>query len=792
MKPLDLVLSKCTNPIRDGGGFKACCPAHDDVNPSLAVNEGDDGKVLLKCWSGCSTEEIVGAMGLRMRDLFPEDRCHQTNCSPRSSAKQSAKTERIFPTAEAAIADYERNMGPRTAEWTYHDREGKKVGVVARWDSAGGTKEIRPVSLNRTGWKKGGMAEPRPLYRLPELIAATSRIYIVEGEKCVEAVRSIGLTATTSPHGAQSADKADWSVLAGEREVVIVPDNDKAGEKYAADVMAQLSKLSPRPTIKILRLDGLPDGGDIFDWIENRDAIEPDAIRQTIETLADSAKIIEPADDWPDPQPLPDDLPDVMPFDFDLLPTTLRPWIEDISERLQCPPDFPAVAAMVALAGVVGRKLGIRPKRHDDWLVVPNLWGMVVGRPSLMKTPAIQEPLKMVKRLELAALEIFQREQQEFIGKKAINEAKNKIAKKAIQDALQNGDDPNNFVDDLRHGDDDEPIRRRYLTNDCTVEALGELLNQNPNGLIVYRDELVGWLRSLEKDGQECSRSFFLESWNGNGRYTFDRIGRGTLDIAAATTSIIGAIQPGPLQQYLHDAIKGGGGDDGLLQRFQLAVWPDASTDWRNVDRWPDSTAREAAWEVFQRLNQLNADDFGAEHDQFDSSEIPFLRFSPTPAQPLFDDWRAALEKRLRSGNEHPAIEAHLSKFKKLVPALALLIHLVDTRGGLIGDESLDKAIRWATYLESHARRIYGAAVKPDLVAAKALAGKIKAGELGEQFALRDVYRQGWSGLSTTEDAQQAADVLSDFDWLRTVEQPTAGRSRTIHVINPKIHELAS
>ena len=61
------------------------------------------------------------------------------------------------------------------------------------------------------------------------------------------------------------------------------------------------------------------------------------------------------------------------------------------------------------------------------------------------------------------------------------------------------------------------------------------------------------------------------------------------------------------------------------------------------------------------------------------------------------------------------------------------------------------------------------------------------AGELGEQFTLRDVYRQGRSGLSDREDTQKAADVLIDFDWLRTVEQPTEGRSRMIHVINPQI-----
>ena len=73
------------------------------------------------------------------------------------------------------------------------------------------------------------------------------------------------------------------------------------------------------------------------------------------------------------PTPLPDH-PAVAPFEHDLLPDTLAPWVRDIADRLQCPPDFVAVAAMVALAVVVGRKVAIRPKRHDTWAVIANLW----------------------------------------------------------------------------------------------------------------------------------------------------------------------------------------------------------------------------------------------------------------------------------------------------------------------------------------------------------------------------------------------------------------------------------
>lgn len=527
----------------------------------------------------------------------------------------------------------------------------------------------------------------------------------------------------------------------------------------------------------------------------NRVRCSPPLDDHEVETIANSVGRYPAHDadsdpesfDWADPQCLPDVLPAVMPFDLELLPAVFRPWIADIAERLQCPPDYPAVAAMIGLSSIIGRKVGIRPKCQDDWLVVPNLWGMVIGRPSLMKTPALQEPLKPIKRLETEALKVFRAAEYEFLASEAVAQAKAKVTKQGITEAVRKGENALKLAMNLVQDAAVSPTRRRKIVNDSTVEKLGELLNENPNGLLLYRDELVGLLKSLDKEGQEGARSFYLESWNGNGRYTYDRIGRGTLDIEAAIVSIIGAIQPGPLQAYLRDAVRGGSADDGLMQRFQLAVWPDVSAVWRNVDRWPDTDAKNAAWAVFQRLDQQTADDFGAERDQFDASEIPFLRFSPTSAQQQFDDWRGHLEKHLRSGQDHPAIESHLAKYRSLVPSLALLIHLADTRGGLIGGDSLDKAICWVTYLESHARRLYGAAVKPDISAAKALAQKIVAGELGEQFSLRDVYRNGWSGLSSSEEAQKAADVLIDFDWIRRERFATATKSGTRHFINPKV-----
>jgi len=494
------------------------------------------------------------------------------------------------------------------------------------------------------------------------------------------------------------------------------------------------------------------------------------------------------SNEWPDPEPLPDDLPAVMPFDDELLPSTFRPWIVDIAERLQCPPDFPAVAAMIALGVIVGRKVGIRPKRQDEWLVVPNLWGAVIGRPSVMKSPAIREPLKVLERLEVEGRNNFQAAQLDYEARLAVHAARKTALGRKV--SKSEGDDAVESMAAFLAEAPEQPVRRRYKTNDATVPKLGEILSQNPNGVGVVRDELVGLLRSLDREENGPDRAFYLESWNGDNRFTFDRIGRGTVEIESCIVSIVGSIQPGPLRDYFRDAVRGGKGDDGMLQRFQLAVWPDISAEWRNVDRWPDTKAKQEAWNTFRSLDGLTAEELGAEHDKHDADGIPFVRFTPS-AQDRFDEWRETLEWRLRSGDLTPHLEAHLAKYRSLIPSLALLAHLAERSDGGVGLPALDRAIRWAEYLETHARRIYGHAVQSDVAAAKLLLAKLRKGDLRDGFTARVVYRPQWSGLTERQEVEEALALLVDHGYLREHEHPNARKPVATYTINPKCAKAA-
>ena len=382
------------------------------------------------------------------------------------------------------------------------------------------------------------------------------------------------------------------------------------------------------------------------------------------------------ASGWPAPEPLPQGLPAVQPFTFDLLPDAFRPWIQDVSERMQAPPDYAAAGTMVAAGSVIGRQIGIFPKRQDDWFVVPNLWGGIIGPPAQMKTPSLNEALSPVKALEGEARETFAAAVNDWAARDLVEREKKKLRTERVKRDLKGGDRTADAIaaelaaERAEEQERPHPIQRRYMTNDVTVEKLGELLRDSPHGILVFRDELTGFLHSMEREGHQSDRAFYLEAWNGTSCFTYDRIERGTTYIPAACVSLLGGIQPDPLLAYLASQAWTGAGADGLLPRFQMLVWPDTARNWINVDRWPDTAARERAATVFRRLATITRRKGARE-------PISGLRFTDR-AQDGFDAWRSKIEARLRKGDLHPAFEAHLTKYRSLAPSIALICHLVD------------------------------------------------------------------------------------------------------------------
>jgi putative DNA primase/helicase len=423
-------------------------------------------------------------------------------------------------------------------------------------------------------------------------------------------------------------------------------------------------------------------------------------------------------------------------------------------------------------------------------VVNPNLWGGLIMPPGYMKSPVIAATTRPLTAIQAEWRDVYELALKEF----AVAKEEYDLRRAAWREQFKSNAKAGKSAPGRPDNEPEEPNLRRLTVNDSTFEALHITMSQNPAGILVIRDELTGWWSQLDRSGREGERAFCLQAWNGDTGHTIDRIGRGTIHVEACCMSLLGGIQPARLRSYLVDAINDGPDNDGLVQRFQLLVWPDTASEWTYVDRAPDERAERTATRVFRLLVDLDA-------------ENPARFLFAADAQELFIAFLAELEAKIRGNELHPALSSHLAKYRSLMPSLALLLELAE-RAGFVGFDgsvlaksenfvslkNAKRAAAWCEYLESHARRVYSCVVRPQLRAARELAGKIKSRKVGASgfFSAREAYLKGWSGLDTPEAVRDAAEILRDASWIRELPgESTAlgGRPPSRYQVNPRVWE---
>ena len=226
-----------------------------------------------------------------------------------------------------------------------------------------------------------------------------------------------------------------------------------------------------------------------------------------------------------------------------------------------------------------------------------------------MKSPALKAAITVIYGMQDDLRERWEQEVKEHRIDAALDDLDAKDAGKKASAALKRGDrhEARKILAD--HGEEitKEPPCPRLVVNDATVEKLGEMLNQNPRGLMLVRDELPGWLARMQREEFQSARAFYLEAFDGDGQFTYDRIGRGTIHIENCTLSLVGGVQPSRIAPLVRGAMTGAS-DDGLVQRLQLAVWPDDLTDWVWTDRKPDASAKAKYEAAFRDLHAFTSD----------------------------------------------------------------------------------------------------------------------------------------------------------------------------------------
>lgn len=474
----------------------------------------------------------------------------------------------------------------------------------------------------------------------------------------------------------------------------------------------------------------------------------------------------EPGSVWPEPQPLSAVIPTPQALNLNLLPAALQPLVLDVAERMNVPPDMPAIFALCSLAGCVNLRARIQPRASDDkWQVTPCLWGCVVAEPGSKKTPALAEVVAPLRDQEKRWAETFELDLKAHKTLATEYELKEQVYKEQLKAHFRKPEQTPK--PELREVAPEPPTCRRLIVQDATLAKLNELFLENPAGLLLLVDELATWLGSFERAGAETDRSTYLSLWavSGAAPFTQDRVGRGTVAARSCCMSLLGTTQPDTIRRHLGMTTV----NDGLLQRLQLLVWPEPPPI-AECDRQPNYEAALNFQHACENLLTI-------------SHETPLqFRFAPQ-AQAHFNQWLHALKVRRQNPELNSAFKNHLAKYDSLVPALALLFELVDRKKSSgnykVSSEHLKQAIDFTTYLESHAEKLYSFLSKSsgsvhELV--KHLhnrGGKLRRTIENKDgvFTLRDVYRYEWAGLKTQDQAKAACDLLVELGWL----VPTSG-----------------
>ncbi|MFG0246373.1 MAG: DUF3987 domain-containing protein [Phycisphaerales bacterium JB052] len=670
---LDAIRDRGGRVNRSGGQWMCTCPAHDDRTPSLSVKEGDDGRALLKCFAGCSVESIVSALGMQMRDLFPDDTRDSDTFRPQHTRNPQSVAvahdtqvdvqTRGYAILDEAIDACARLLGGYDHSWDYHNESGDLVGMVLRRDLPGGKKDCRPISLIKGRWEIAGMPTPRPLYRLPELLASDAPVIVCEGEKATDAAIACGYTATTSPHGCGSAAQADWSVLQN-RDVIIIPDLNDAGEAYAIDVV---SLCETAKSVRVIDLTQawaqLGDGDDIADVLAIEDG-NTDAVREKLDALIERTPFESTLSNSEETAS------GFHPFPTEILPEPVRSYVAQGAEAIFCDPSYIALPVLTMLAGAIGNTHEVCLK--DGWNEPCVIWSCIVGRSGTAKSPAIELAFKPLMSIQN---ELFHEYQTR------------------CKDAESNGEPL-------------PPGPSRVIIGDTTIEATLQKIQENPHGLVQHKDEIANWFDfdRYSKGKGVGAASRWIELFHARP-VSVDRRTQDSIFVQRAALSVTGGIQPGTLRQILDRKNI----ESGLAARFLFAM-PKFKPK-----RWTEVSIARGTQEAMQSLVEgLYAHDLcRVPPDASQEQPRPYVIPLSPEAKAVFAGFANTHNESMLMESE--AIAAAWAKLECYVPRLALILHLVREQQRdptlvdpeLIDEDSIRSAITLVEWFKQETKRLY-------------------------------------------------------------------------------------
>ena len=537
--------------------WEARSPLREDSKHSMSIEYNvSEGRILLHDHAAENdTEAILDELGLDWRDLFVSDSPNDDreseshpdlpkpafiSVAQQSRLRKAATQSRLKPWAKRwgvpieVLERFDLGFDEDRDELIVFEtnRRGQVISAVRRSSGEHDKRCIRGSSRGYVGVYELGAHHP-------------GRLLITEGFTDLLALSSVGFTDAIARPSAGNAKQIDHLVMElGCREAVIFADQSQQEQACALRLAEELREIVP------VRVVIPPEGiRDLREWINGKEAATLDEIEKAISATSHVYR--------------PTQIPKAQPFPVDCLPKPVEQLCVHGAESMQVDPSMFAVPALVALAGAIGGTHIIEVKQ--GWNEPCILWAGVVSKSGSGKTPAqalAMRPLHEVDR------EMRDREQVNLtIHDQLLQE--HKIESQVWEQQTKKAMAEDGELPEQPGPSPEPPQRERTVIQDITSEALGELMRDNPRGLIVDIDELTGWLGSFNayRSGRGGDREMWLSIY-GAKAIRVNRVGGREVAVDRPIVSVIGGIQPGVLRR----SFVGENTDNGLAARFLLAA----------------------------------------------------------------------------------------------------------------------------------------------------------------------------------------------------------------------------
>lgn len=479
----------------------------------------------------------------------------------------------------------------------------------------------------------------------------------------------------------------------------------------------------------------------------------PNAPKAKVAPKKGSAQLSDPAEqEWSPATPLKTRLPDVIPLQPSMLPQTLYHFSTDQANRFnRSSPEFVMASTLTCAAALIGTCCKIAPKQFDKaWVVSQALWGLNIADPSKNKSGTMNVGVRLLKFAQQTVIDPNNR-------------------RRVAQALAEKGDD------------DKTPVKvpaRSIIVQDCTPEALLIHMQENPNGCLVSRDEIYGWMSKMERTENAHERALYTEGFAGNNDIVQKRVTRDTVVVENIFVCVFGCIQPDRIRPLLLGRADGET-NDGFFERFQLAIYDNSVSSY--TDSQEDLAALNRMRHVFCCLASL-----------YENGTNLTMNFS-VQAQNLWNNWASAQceSSQLTDVSDQSVMGKHPSLVAKLSLIFQLMSEAEKTQnyrefipGAVVELQHLEMAINLSELLMSHSRRIQSLVTEDtELQIGLQLLKNLE--KLPHQFDFRTLQRKKWRGLSQPDSCQVALDILKQHGYIKSIR--TLGQNGKV-LVRYEIH----